>query len=131
MLAERLGKSRTSITETLSLVAMPEDVRQLCRLADIQSKSLLLQIVRQGDRAKMVSLIERLQSEGTTRREARRIVREGRKSRGRPRHYVFRYQPREKNFELKLQFRKSDVPREEIIAALEGLLRELRAASRH
>ena len=42
-MAEKLGKSRSSITETLSLASMPEEVRQLCRLADIQSKSVLLQ----------------------------------------------------------------------------------------
>ena len=46
-LAKKIGKSRTSITETLSLNAMPEEIRELCRLADIASKSLLLQIVRQ------------------------------------------------------------------------------------
>ena len=34
-LARKLGKSRTSITESLSLAAMPEEVRNLCRLADI------------------------------------------------------------------------------------------------
>ena len=39
-MAEKVGKSRSSITETLSLASMPEDVRQLCRLADIQSKSV-------------------------------------------------------------------------------------------
>ena len=63
-MAEKLGKSRSSITETLSLTAMPEEVRQLCRLADIQSKSVLLQIVRQGDREKMTALVERLGREG-------------------------------------------------------------------
>src|SRR5437879_12193282 len=41
-LAHRLGKSRTSITESLALTGMPEEVRNLCRLADINSKSLLL-----------------------------------------------------------------------------------------
>ena len=46
-LAKRLGKSRTSITETLSLNAMPHEVQRLCRLADIASKSVLLEIVRQ------------------------------------------------------------------------------------
>src|SRR5205814_3333567 len=46
-LARRLGKSRTSVTESLALNAMPESVRTLCRLADISSKSLLLQVVRQ------------------------------------------------------------------------------------
>ncbi|MEO6214015.1 MAG: ParB/RepB/Spo0J family partition protein, partial [Vicinamibacterales bacterium] len=56
-MARRLGKSRTSITESLSLNGMPEEVKNLCRLADIISKSLLLQIVRQGDPQKMVALI--------------------------------------------------------------------------
>lgn len=129
-MAEKLGKSRSSITEMLSLTAMPEEVRQLCRLADIHSKSLLLQIVRQGDTRKMVALIERLQKEGATRSEARRIVREEkpRKGKGRPRHFVFRFQPREKSYTLNLQFRKADVPKDEIIRALERILDELRSA---
>ena len=38
-LARKLGKSRTAITESLSLNTMPEEVRNLCRLADISSKS--------------------------------------------------------------------------------------------
>jgi ParB family chromosome partitioning protein len=46
-LARKLGKSRTSITESLALNAIPEDIKNLCRLADISSKSLLLQVVRQ------------------------------------------------------------------------------------
>ena len=45
-LARQPGKSRTSITEPLALTAMPEEVGTQCRLADISSKSLLLQIVR-------------------------------------------------------------------------------------
>ena len=53
-MARKLGKSRTSITESMSLNAMPEDVRNLCRLADITSKSTLLQIVRQTDPQKMM-----------------------------------------------------------------------------
>jgi ParB family chromosome partitioning protein len=126
-MAEKIGRSRTSITETLSLTAMPDDVRELCRLADIHSKSLLLQIVRQSDAKKMVALIERLQTQGTTRQEARRITQQqkARMTRGRPRHFVFRYQPREKTFSLSLQFRKAQVPRDEVIRALQTVLDEL------
>ena len=58
-MARRLGKSRTSITESLALNRIPEEVKNLCRLADIHSKSLFLQIVRQGDPQKMVALVER------------------------------------------------------------------------
>jgi ParB family transcriptional regulator, chromosome partitioning protein len=125
-LAEMLGKSRSSVTETLSLATMPEQVRQLCRLADIQSKSLLLQVVRQPGPGKMVSLIERLQQEGQTRQKARAIARAERpRAKGRPRSFVFRYQPREKTFNLSLQFRKGQVEREEIIRVLQSILDEL------
>ncbi|HET7295248.1 MAG TPA: ParB/RepB/Spo0J family partition protein [Vicinamibacteria bacterium] len=125
-MAEKLGKSRTSLTETLSLTAMPEEVRQLCRLADIASKSLLLQVVRQGEPQKMVALIEKLQQEGATREVARRAARQAsRPQRGRPRHYVFRFQPKEKGFSLALQFRKSQVPREEIVRALQSIIEAL------
>ena len=128
-MAERIGRSRTSITETLSLTAMPDDVRELCRLADIHSKSLLLQIVRQSDTSKMIALIERLQSSGTTREQARRIAQQqkSKASRGRPRNFVFRYQPREKTFSLSLQFRKAQVPRDEVVRALQAIIDELLA----
>lgn len=126
-MAERLGKSRTSITEVLSLTSMPEPVRQICRLADISSKSLLLQVVRQGDTHKMVAFIERVQREGGTRAEARRIAKEAKDapSKGRPRHFVFRYQPKEKNFSLSLQFKRSEVPKEEIVRTLRSIVEEL------
>jgi ParB family chromosome partitioning protein len=127
-MAERLGKSRTSITEILSLNAMPEDVREACRRADIQSKSLLLQVVRQVDAQKMIALVQRLQQDGrVTRDDARRIVKQAKTkgAKGRPRHYVFRYQPREKSFALALQFRKSDVRREEIVRALQSIIEDL------
>jgi len=129
-MAERLGKSRTSITEILSLSAMPEEVRHVCRLADIHSKSLLLQVVRQGDMQKMIALVQRLQKDGggrATREDARKIAKQGKAkaAKGRPRHYVFRYQPRERSFALSLQFRKSDVPRDEIVKALQSIIEDL------
>jgi ParB family chromosome partitioning protein len=129
-MAEKVGRSRSSITETLSLAAMPEDVRQVCRLADIQSKSVLLQIVRQGDRDKMVALVERLGRDGTTRVEARRLGRkekeEARRGRGRPRHFVFRFSPKGSDFSFNLQFKRPQVEREEIIRTLEGILESVR-----
>src|SRR5213592_5239916 len=68
-LARKLGKSRTSITESLALNAMPEDVRNLCRLADISSKSLLLQVVRQNTPEKMTALVEQIASQGGATRQ--------------------------------------------------------------
>jgi ParB family chromosome partitioning protein len=126
-MAERLGKSRTSITETLSLAEMPEEVRERCRRADIHAKSLLLQVVRQSETEKMIAMLDRLQREGTpTRHDARRIAQESKKTRGRPRHYVFRFQPKEKSFTLLLHFKKSVVEREELANTLQQVVDELR-----
>ncbi len=125
-LAKRLGKSRTSITESLALAGMPDEVRNLCRLADISSKSLLLQVVRQQDSQKMVALIEQLTRDGhgATREQARRVI--ARPGPGRPKAFVFQYRPPTKSYNLRLKFRKSDVDRTEVIAALEAIIAELR-----
>jgi ParB family chromosome partitioning protein len=127
MMAEKLGKSRSSVTEVLSLTAMPEEVREVCRLADIQSKSVLLQIVRQSNPTKMLTLVERLQKEGTTRADARRLTREPSARRGRPRNYVFKYKPKGERFALTLSFKKAQVPRDEVVAALESIIHQLKS----
>jgi ParB family chromosome partitioning protein len=128
-MAEKLGKSRSTITEMLSLTAIPEGVRELCRLADIESKSVLLQVVRQSDPAKMIAFLEKLQTEGpTTRQAAREMAKAARpKAKGRPRNFVFKYQPKEKSFSLALQFRKADVPKDEIVRALKRIIEELQS----
>lgn len=124
-LARRLGKSRTSVTESLALNAMPEEVRNLCRLADIASKSLLLQVVRQETPEKMTALIEKIASQGgATRQQLREAA--AKPKAGRPKHYVFAYRPPTKAFNLKLNFTKSRVSKDEIIDALEAIIRDLR-----
>jgi len=125
-LARRLGKSRSSVTESLSLNAIPEEVRNLCRLADISSKSLLLQVVRQNTPEKMTALIEKIASQGgTTRQQLREAA--AKPQPGRPKHYVFAFKAPTKAFNLKLSFNKSRASRDEIIDALEAILKDLRA----
>jgi ParB family transcriptional regulator, chromosome partitioning protein len=125
--AERIGKSRTSITESLSIATMPTQVRDLCRLADIASKSLILQIVRQPNEKEMLALIERLQETGATRAVARKIARDSRPkgSSRRAGPFVFHYKPPDKTLDLKLKFRRSSVTTDEIIGALQKIIEDL------
>ena len=125
-MARRLGKSRSSITESLSLNNMPDEVKNLCRLADISSKSLLLEVVRQGDPQKMVALVEKIARDGGATREA--VRKETAKPKpGRPKAYVFSYKAPTKAFRLQLRFSKARVDRDEVIEALQAIIRELKS----
>jgi ParB family chromosome partitioning protein len=125
-LARRLGKSRTSITESLTLNSIPDEVKSLCRLAEITSKSILLQIARQPDDKSMVELVERItRTGGITRAEARQIA--TRSKLGRPKSYVYSYAAPSKSFKLQLSFKKTKVEKDELIDALEEILNDLRS----
>lgn len=124
-LAKRLGKSRTSITESLALNAMPPDVRKVCRLANIANKSALLQVVRQGDPQKMLALVEKIASSGGATREQLRKETQKPKP-GRPKAFTFNFRPESKAFNLRLSFNKKTASKDEIISTLERILEELR-----
>ena len=125
MLAKKLGKSRVAVTESLSLQTMPDEVKNLCRLADITSKSLLLQVVRQGEPEKMIALVEKIATQGgATREEVRKQT--AKPKAGRPKAFTFSYRPPTKAFNLKLSFRKGKADRDDVIAALEAIISDLR-----
>lgn len=129
-LAQKLGKSRTSITESLSLSQMPDHVKQLCRLADISSKSLLLQVVRQQDPQKMVALVEQITSQGgMTRDQVREKAKPAAAKRGRPKAFTFSYRAPTKAYSFSLSFKKSEVEKAEVIRTLETILDELRTSN--
>jgi ParB family chromosome partitioning protein len=125
-LAKRLGKSRTTITEALSLNAIPPEVRKVCRLAGITNRSLLLQIVRQGDTQKMLTLVEKITSQGVTREQLRKDAEKP--TVGRPKSFVFSFRPTSKAFNLRLSFNKKNASKDEVIAALENIILELKRA---
>ena len=123
-LAQRLGKSRTSITESMSLNSIADGVKELCRLADIRSKSTLLQVARQSDPRAMVALVEQITATAMTRAEARKVA--AKASGARPRPYAYKWVAPSKTFSLRLNFRKTSVSRDELIEALEQAVSELR-----
>ena len=126
-IARKLGKSRTVITEILSLNRMPDDVQERCRQADIVSKSMLLQIVRLDGADEMHRLIDKITGEGYTREQARRFKREE-NPQARPRPYTYRFKPETDDYSFTMTFKKPEVDRQELIEALTEVLRKLTEA---
>jgi hypothetical protein len=74
----------------------------------------------------MTALIEKIASQGgTTRQQLRDAA--AKPQAGRPKHYIFAFKAPTKAFNLKLSFNKSRASRDEIIDALEAILKDLRS----
>jgi ParB family transcriptional regulator, chromosome partitioning protein len=119
--ARKVGKSRSTVTEALSIATLPEDVRERCRRADISAKTLLLEIVRQPDEEAMRRITEEIALRGMTRddaRASRRAQSEGRQSEASSKPFTYRYVPPGKEFRIELRFRRASVDREQIAQAL-------------
>src|SRR5579871_4872324 len=114
-IAGRISKSRSSITESLSLRTIPDEVKAQCIENGVLSKSQLLQVARQPTEAKMRDLVRRF-ALGLVNREQARAERNSDKKK--IRHAVFNYVPPAKEFKMTLKFRKGNVEPEEIVSAL-------------
>jgi ParB family chromosome partitioning protein len=127
-IAEAVGKSRTVITESLSLLQMPARVRDTVQALGITSKSLLLEVLKAGSEPEMIELLEEVARRGLNRDDLRQRLRRtekgGKFSRRKP--YVFRFKSPDRSFSLSLAFRQSEVDKDDLIHALEQILADLR-----
>jgi len=127
--AKKIGRARSSVTETLSLLNIPEGLRKRCAEQGITSKSLLLQIARQPTEKKMIEMMHRILQGGLTRDEARRERQEEQAVPQRPQPFIFQFEPENETFKFRIQFKKSHVSRDELITTLRGILAQLEGSS--
>jgi ParB family chromosome partitioning protein len=129
-ISQVIGKSRSTVTETLLLNEMPDRIRAMCREAGIANKSVLVQVARAGSEEAMEQVVRRFAAGELSRDDVRRqtAARETKKA-GRPKHFTFHLKDKALPFTLDLRFRKSNVDKTEIIDAVRELLRRLEAGS--
>jgi len=127
-IAEAVAKSRTVVTESLSLLQMPKRVRETIQALGIDSKSLLLEVLKAGSESEMLQLLEEVSRRGLSRDDLRRRMRKPPSgSRGRRRKpYTFKFRAPDRTYSLALSFRQSEVDRGDLIRALEQILTQLR-----
>jgi ParB family chromosome partitioning protein len=124
-MAKKIGRARSSVTETLSLLNIPESLRKKCVENGVTSKSLLLQVARQPTEKKMFDMFQRILQGGLTRDEARRERREEQTGPQRPQPFIFHFEPQNDAFKFRIQFKKSHVSRDELISTLREILSQL------
>ncbi|HEV8133834.1 MAG TPA: ParB/RepB/Spo0J family partition protein [Pyrinomonadaceae bacterium] len=125
--ARKVGKSRTTVTEAMAIARIPDDVREICKQADVNAKSSLLQIVRQPDDDSMLSLAKKIASQGLNRNDAREVRRQEMGPRVVPeaKPYTFKYASPDKDFNLEIKFRASEVADSDVALVLRAVADEI------
>ncbi len=128
-ISQVIGKSRTTITETLMLNDIPDRIRAMCREASINSKSTLVQVARAGSEEAMEQFVRAVAAGELSRDDLRRqtATKPEPKKAGRPKNYVFELKDKALPFSLNLAFKKPNVEKTEVIEAVRELLRRLEA----
>ncbi len=131
--ARSVGKSRSTVAESLTLLAIPEDLRRAAETMGLRAKSALLEIAKADGPARMRALIEKASRQGLTRDDLRRSERrkaQSQASGARRKPYLFKFRSPDRRFSLSLSFRQSTVEQADLIQAVEQLLAELRKEQR-
>jgi len=131
-ISEAVGKSRTVVTESMSLLAMTPKVRQAVQALGITAKSVLLEVLKAETEEEMLRLLEEVSRHGLKRDDLRKRMRKVKKGDGRrsKKPYTFKFKAPDKRFALSLSFRQQEVDRSDLIGALEEILDQLREEAR-
>ena len=131
LIANKIGKARSTVTEIITLCRIPHDLRKLCQNNNITSRSTLLEIAKQKSKEDMLKLINSIIQRDLTRMDTRELSKaiKGKKP-IKVKKYVYNYTPREKKtYKLRIEFKKPSVSKEELIKILEEVINHLRSTS--
>ncbi|MFC1522657.1 ParB/RepB/Spo0J family partition protein [Elusimicrobiota bacterium] len=123
VLAKVVAKSRAWVTNTLSIIKLPDEAKQKAREANYNVRDVLIEASRQSDAEHGQQLIEKAlagEVNTTKLREER-----GKQGKTKARHFRFRYVPPDKDFSLVVVFNRKKVSKDEIKKALEMTLQSL------
>ena len=138
-IAKKISKSRTTVTESMAIAGIPEDIREKCRAANITAKSTLLEIARQFDDAAMHDFVDSITTQNLTREEIRNAARpqntatekkEGKMAKSAVEN-VFRYVSNDNQFNLEIKFhQKSDFGKKDVLQALKEAFENVKAQNK-
>jgi ParB family chromosome partitioning protein len=127
-LADKIGKARSTITEIVNVARIPKKLREVCREAQITSRSTLIEIAKQEKQSDMERLIHEITQRGLRREDTRELSKKlkGKTKTSKP--FVFTYAPKPNDeYHLRIEFKKHTVSREEVIQVLEEIISRLQS----
>jgi len=127
-IAEVIGKARSTITEIINVSKIPEDIRQYCKENNIIRRSVLIEIAKQKSRENMIRLISEIKNRDLKREDTRDLSKKLKGKSIKARNFVYNYAPRKENYKIKIEFKKPEVTKDEIIKILEEIINKLKSS---
>jgi ParB family chromosome partitioning protein len=126
-ISQVIGKSRTTVTETLLINDIPDRIRLMCREAGISNKSVLVQVARANSEEAMEQVVRAFAAGELSREDLRKQTssKPEPKKAGRPKNFTYALKDKSLPFTLNLAFRKPNVEKIEVIEAVRELLKRL------
>ena len=120
--SRELGLPKSYVNEMLSLLKLPQDIKESVRTSDTVPKSLLLLLLRQSDEKNIREFYRQIKEGNLTVREAKMKLKKSKDKKGRPKYYEYKFESPGREFILKIKFRKSEVEQSEITNAIYQVL---------
>ena len=131
-IAEKLSKSRVTISELLRITDLPPDIVQKCQHLNIESKTFLLELAKVEDKSEMYEILEKYKDKPFSRDE----IKERRKTtklptgKIKPGEFKFKFTSPDKRFKLNLNIRSDENEankKDLLIVVLTDLLEEIKS----
>jgi len=125
-ISEKIGKARSTITEIIKVSKIPKEIRDYCRENNILSRSILIEIAKQNNKESMHKLISEIIERDLSREDTRELSKKLKGKIKRIQHFIYNYNPTEDFYRLRIEFRKQNVTKDEIIKILEEVIKKLK-----
>jgi ParB family chromosome partitioning protein len=126
-ISKKIGKARSTITEVINLSKIPKDIRKLCYKYNITSRTTLIEISKIKDKDQMEELITIIQERDLKREDTRDLSKRMLGKSKRPRMFVYNYRPAGNEYRMRIELKKQDISREDIIRILEEIIENLKS----
>ncbi len=141
-IAKKIGKSRTTVTESFAIAGLPDSIREKCRQNDINAKSTLLEIARRFDEKAMHDFLDDIKKQNLSREAVRQSSRQNKirkvkdssadkfnpsADKDEKNKDIFKYSADDNSFKLQISFNSESFEKRDILKALKEAFDTIKA----
>jgi ParB family chromosome partitioning protein len=128
-IAQKIGKSRVTITELIRITDLPEEILERCMELKINSKTFLQELVKLESIEQMKEMLENYSEEPFSRdkiKEKRKAQKERKTTGKSAKTFRFNLTSEDKSVKIKFDIKSQEADKNKIIAILEKLVSDLK-----